>query len=123
MSSKWYLSSYCTPSGETITYNYETLPALIYTETAHIQEDFNKPTKMESPNQYIFKTSHLFSIFKAKGFQSRLLSWDSKIIVNSKRIISISTSEGNKVYFNYNKVREDVDQKLNSGNTRKALSL
>ncbi|EQB92711.1 RHS repeat protein [Elizabethkingia anophelis] len=120
--SKWYLSKVVHPSGETITYNYETLPALIYTETAHIQEDFNKPTKMESPNQYISKPPTYFLFSKQKGFQSRLLSRDSKIIVNSKRIISISTSEGNKVYFNYNKVREDVDQKLNSGNTRKALS-
>lgn len=120
--SKWYLSKIVHPSGETITYNYETLPSLIYTETAHIQEDFNKPTKMEGPNQYISKPPSYFLFSKERGFQSRLLSRDSKIIVNSKRIISISTSEGNKVYFNYNKVREDVDQKLNGGNTRKALS-
>lgn len=119
--SKWHLSKVEGSNGDFIEYSYETAPDLVYSENSSIKQVF----KAGQPSLGFTTTPPYYFIDSADpGFYEREISRNTTYRIKSpKRISAITTSDNNKVLFNYNGLeREDIDQSQNASNPRKSLS-
>ncbi|SIS72221.1 hypothetical protein SAMN05421786_1011241 [Chryseobacterium ureilyticum] len=117
--SKWFLSKVVAVNGDTIDYNYEQMPDLLYSEKSEIKEVF-KPSvgSTKTPPAYFINSGD-------KGFYERVLDRTTQIrIKGPKRLSLIKTSDNNTIKFEYNGLtREDIDQSQTSpSDKRRTLS-